>query len=95
MVKEKFMFVIISKKKYNAIISELNSLKKAFKQHAEQEKVNFSKVNKKIAEVEEKAGKRYVSDNFSNENKKPKKTWNELMNEYLNGEDDKDNKGGN
>lgn len=93
MVKEKFMFVIISKKKYNAIMSELGSLKKAFKQHTEQEKANFSKVNKKLAEVDEKASKRYVSDNFSKEKEKPK-SWNQLMDEYLNGES-KDDKGGN
>ena len=52
-----------------------------------------SKVNKKLAEVDEKASKRYVSDNFSKEKDKPK-SWNELMDEYLNGEN-KDDKGGN
>ena len=82
MVKEKFMFVIISKKKYNAIMAKINSFEDALKQQSE-----------KLAEVEEKASKRYVSDNFSKDKEKPK-SWNQIMDEYLNGEN-KEDKGGN
>ena len=93
MVKEKFMFVIISKKKYNAIMSRLGKVEDALKQHSEQQKTSIHNMNQKLAEVDEKASKRYVSDNFSKEKDKPK-SWNELMDEYLNGEN-KDDKGGN
>ena len=93
MVKEKFMFVIISKKKYNAIMSRLGKVEDSLKQHSEQQKTTLHNMNQKLAEVDEKASKRYVSDNFSKEKDKPK-SWNELMDEYLNGEN-KDDKGGN
>ena len=76
------MFVIISKKKYNAIMDKIISFEEALTQQS-----------KKLAEVEEKASKRYVSDNFSKEKEKPK-SWNQIMDEYLNGES-KDDKGGN
>ena len=87
------MFVIISKKKYNAIMSRLGKVEDALKQHSEQQKKTLHNMNQKLAEVDEKASKRYVSDNFSKEKDKPK-SWNELMDEYLNGEN-KDDKGGN
>lgn len=87
------MFVIISKKKYNEIMSRLGKVENTLKQHSEQQKTTLHNMNQKLAEVEEKASKRYVSDNFSKEKDKPK-SWNELMDEYLNGEN-KDDKGGN
>lgn len=93
MVKGEFMFVIISKKKYNAIMSRLGRVENALKQHSEQQKTTLHNMNTKLAEVEDKANKRYVSDNFSKEKKEPK-SWNQLMDEYLNGES-KDDKGGN